>query len=474
MKPVPAIPVIKASPGQRAIASLVELNMSPDGQAMADLVGDVFQALLQVNPVVTDAPPPERAANARLMEYFINSPSGQSTRTVTVGNLPAVIASTPLVFAGLTSPEVIREALEKQERADRAAQEARANEAVAGLLRGQPDAERFRQHAEELNALASRLADEATEQLGAALSDPLIITAIAENTRRAENTARDVCAATIGFDLQPGAPELTNPQAALNFSVKVLGNPTVAKVARMAGRLRGVALSARRTRRVAAAVPRQSGRTQRLQDALPGELAKLHPDAPPVIRAKGAAEFAEAGLVGRVPNRDRKERGPFVVAVDNSGSMRGEPEIVSKAIAIAIAQLAKAEGRQGVLFLFSSSGDRVVKADVQDWQSVMDFAATSIYGGTDFAAALKTAMRFLHELGPQSDLLFITDGVGYLDPGTIAELAKFRRENDTRLYFVAVRTIVPHGLNPDLVVYTSDILQDAQSIAGSLGAGLEL
>lgn len=107
-------------------------------------------------------------------------------------------------------------------------------------------------------------------------------------------------------------------------------------------------------------------------------------------------------------------RGPILLLLDTSGSMRGEPELLSKALCLAVLRLALTQGRRCLLVAFGA-GRQLRTADLCD---VSDPALAEVLGGrfaggTDPSKALESAL----DLGVESaDLFMVSDAQFVVGP----------------------------------------------------------
>jgi len=105
--------------------------------------------------------------------------------------------------------------------------------------------------------------------------------------------------------------------------------------------------------------------------------------------------------------------GPFVICVDTSGSMSGQPERVAKTLAFVLLRAALQEGRACFLINFST---RIETLDLTEMTrslpSLLSFLKRSFHGGTDVAPALEEALRQLQrESFERADVLVVSDFV---------------------------------------------------------------
>ncbi|HVZ32792.1 MAG TPA: VWA domain-containing protein, partial [Polyangiaceae bacterium] len=105
------------------------------------------------------------------------------------------------------------------------------------------------------------------------------------------------------------------------------------------------------------------------------------------------------------------ERGPMVIVLDTSGSMRGKPEEVAKTAVLALLRVALEEDRACYLVNFSS---QIRCADLSNLREqlpeLLRFLKFSFHGGTDLNPALKECLRVLDEgRYRDADVLVVSD-----------------------------------------------------------------
>ncbi len=128
-----------------------------------------------------------------------------------------------------------------------------------------------------------------------------------------------------------------------------------------------------------------------------------------------------------------KDKGPFIIAVDTSGSMHGEPEFLAKVIAFAITRIAINEKRKAFLISFSTGIETFELTDIQNSLSkLIDFLQMSFHGGTDVSEAVLEALKQMKtENYEKADLLIISDGVfGNLSSNTIKSINELKKKGN--------------------------------------------
>ena len=112
--------------------------------------------------------------------------------------------------------------------------------------------------------------------------------------------------------------------------------------------------------------------------------------------------------------RPTAERGPILLCVDSSGSMRGTREDVAKAIAIECMRQARSQERDCYAFAFAGD-DEVAELelnhDPESLATLMGFLERTFNGGTEFNVPLTRCLERLHDAKwANSDILLVTDG----------------------------------------------------------------
>ncbi|HEU5295578.1 MAG TPA: VWA domain-containing protein [Burkholderiaceae bacterium] len=202
---------------------------------------------------------------------------------------------------------------------------------------------------------------------------------------------------------------------------------------------------------------RFSSRPERM---LAGEAVMLHH---PVLRKLWRARHAEARLLSweteavltdwrldpraarpqpATPEAEALERGPIIVCLDTSGSMRGAPENIAKATVIAALRAAH-EARRGCKLIAFGGPDEVIERDLghgeAGLQALLDLMAQAFDGGTDIQTPIERAITCVHDARwASADLLIVSDGEFGCVPGTLERLQRARAELGLRVQGVLV------------------------------------
>ncbi len=136
------------------------------------------------------------------------------------------------------------------------------------------------------------------------------------------------------------------------------------------------------------------------------------------------------------------ERGPFLLCLDTSGSMRGAPELIAKAVALAAVRAAHA-GRRGCRLIAFGGPGELVERDLgpgaEGLQALMDLMAQNFDGGTDVQSPIEAAIERVHEARWRgADLLIVSDGEFGCVPHTLQRLDDARTRFGLRVQGVLV------------------------------------
>ena len=201
--------------------------------------------------------------------------------------------------------------------------------------------------------------------------------------------------------------------------------------------------------------------TSRIESMLAAEAALLRH---PVMRRLWRARHAEARLLGWQTQAELVDwrpdplarsrstlrpappqplaRGPVILCLDTSGSMRGAPERIAKAVVIAAVRAAHDNGRACLLLAFGGPGElveRTLGAEAAGLQALMDTMDQAFDGGTDVQTPIERAIEQVHTQAWRSaDLLIVSDGEFGCMPATLQRLDDARERLGLRVHGVLV------------------------------------
>lgn len=133
--------------------------------------------------------------------------------------------------------------------------------------------------------------------------------------------------------------------------------------------------------------------------------------------------YADEGLcLYDMKGKKSKGKGSLIICLDNSGSMQGPKEETSKAITVALMEIAMVQKRDFVVVMFGGPDDECKIFEIPKGKCTFEqlveigehFLCSS---GTDFEKPLAEAMKYLEkDKYPGGDIVFITDGVCSVSP----------------------------------------------------------
>ena len=164
-------------------------------------------------------------------------------------------------------------------------------------------------------------------------------------------------------------------------------------------------------------------------------------------RALFALKYSQKTLLTKDFTAHRKDigKGPIVMYIDVSGSMGGEPEIWSKAIAFVIAEQALKEKRSVQINLFDTriEGSVTLESDRTNNTKLLDFVGTwSLGGGTSFNAVIAHALDKA-DIKDKADILMITDGHSDVTDIFINRLNKVKQTTGVQWSTICVNSSAP-------------------------------
>ena len=142
------------------------------------------------------------------------------------------------------------------------------------------------------------------------------------------------------------------------------------------------------------------------------------------------------------------DKGPFILAIDSSGSMQGFPEKCAKALAYGLMQIALAEQRDCYVIMFSTELITYELTKKDGLREVLNFLSYSFHGGTDMAAALQQAVKQMTEDKYQNaDLVVLSDFIAPAPPSDLLDTIKQLKIQKNRFHALKLSS---YG-NPELM-----------------------
>jgi uncharacterized protein with von Willebrand factor type A (vWA) domain len=264
----------------------------------------------------------------------------------------------------------------------------------------------------------------------------------------------------------PGAPGSNDPAAVAALFKRVRGDGALRRICDLAGRFRRVAQSKQRMKAshglddVVGVEP--GGDVSRL---LPSELVRL---AVPELELDTIRRIVERQAQCREHHAvEPAGKGPVVVCLDESGSMSGEKIHTAKAMALALAWVARSQRRWCALVAYSGdSGERLLPLPPGRWDEarLLDWLAAFIGRGSDIDVPVRELPRMYAALNAPpgvTDVVFVTDAKCRLPAEVREAFLVWKRSARARLVTLVVgndpgdlagvsdEVHVVHSLGPD-------------------------
>jgi uncharacterized protein with von Willebrand factor type A (vWA) domain len=263
--------------------------------------------------------------------------------------------------------------------------------------------------------------------------------ALAEATKEVEDAKEAAAALGMGA----GAPGSNDPRAIAALFKRVRSDPTLRRICELAGRYRRVAQSKQRQKSVHGMDDMVGVTTDgELGRLLPHELAKL---AIPEFEDDTLRRLVERQTMCReYASVEPVAKGPIIVSVDESGSMEGEKAHTAKALALALAWIARMQKRWCGLVAYSGdSGERVLSLPPGRWDehALMSWLEEFIGGGSSIDIPIREMPRIYEQLKApvgKTDVLFITDAICRLPDKLKQEFISWKQSVQARLITLVI------------------------------------
>jgi uncharacterized protein with von Willebrand factor type A (vWA) domain len=284
--------------------------------------------------------------------------------------------------------------------------------------------------------------------------------ALTEATKEVEEAKEAAAALGMG----PGSPGSNDAKAIAALFKRVRSDPELRRICELAGRYRRVAQSKQR-RKLVHGMDDVVGVTTDgdLSRLLPHELAKL---AIPEFEDDALRRLVERQTMCReYHSTEPVAKGPVIVCVDESGSMEGEKVHTAKALALALAWIARQQKRWIALIAYSGdSGERLLALPPDKWNEValMDWLAQFIGLGSNLDVPVRELPHYYEELrAPKgsTDVVFVTDALCRIGPAVRHRFNAWKEEARARLITLVI------GSSPGDLTEISDEVHQVDSLA---------
>lgn len=141
-------------------------------------------------------------------------------------------------------------------------------------------------------------------------------------------------------------------------------------------------------------------------------------------------------------NKSNKNRGPMVICLDTSGSMKGLPENIAKATVLECLKVAYKEQRRCYVYLFGSKkevSELDLTLDASGINDLLNFLTMSFGGGTDAEGPLNKALEKCDsEDWHKADILLVSDGEFPVSPGLSRRISNRREKQGLQVHGIQI------------------------------------
>ncbi|WP_219846893.1 VWA domain-containing protein [Vibrio campbellii] len=141
-------------------------------------------------------------------------------------------------------------------------------------------------------------------------------------------------------------------------------------------------------------------------------------------------------------NNRNKKRGPMVICLDTSGSMKGLPENIAKATVLECLKVAYTEKRRCYVYLFGSQkevSELDLTLDASGFNDLLNFLTMSFGGGTDAEGPLYKALEKCDsEEWYKADVLLVSDGEFPVTSGLSRKISNRREKQGLQVHGIQI------------------------------------
>lgn len=270
--------------------------------------------------------------------------------------------------------------------------------------------------------------------------------AIAGAVASAEEEVQECKDAQEAFGLGPGSDgSRCDPKRISQLFKQVRRSRELRRICELAGKYRRLAQSRQRQKTVHGYDDMvgvvQDGDISRL---LPQELAMLDD---PIFSDDAYRRLAERQMMCReYQGSEPVARGPIMIVLDESGSLAGEKIYKAKALALALAWIARKQNRWCCLIAYSGdSGERLLTLQPGKWDEIllMHWLSQFIGRGSDLDLPLRELPGYYRDLKcppGKTDVIMVTDGVVRIPSAVRAHFLEWKREVCAKVISIIVGT----------------------------------
>lgn len=269
--------------------------------------------------------------------------------------------------------------------------------------------------------------------------------AVGRAVNKAADEVEELSEDAAALGLGPGNPGSNDAATIAALFKRVRSNPMLKRICELAGRYRRMAQSKQRLKTthgyddmVGVTLDGDVGRL------LPHELAKLTMEE---FELEALRRLVERQMMCRQYQAvERVAKGPILIVVDESGSMMGAKVQTAKALALALAWVARQQRRWAGLVAFSGeSGERLLGLPPGRWDedALMDWLTQFIGRGSSCDIPVRELPDYYRRLGcplGRTDVILITDALAYIELEWQSRFNAWKKEVRARIISLVVES----------------------------------
>ncbi|MCJ7816358.1 MAG: VWA domain-containing protein [Candidatus Aenigmarchaeota archaeon] len=275
-------------------------------------------------------------------------------------------------------------------------------------------------------------------------NSPAIRSAMRQALNQAAEETKETHDFMMGWGIEPGSLQQMPYEDKIELARKIRNSPVLRQVSKIVGRMK--LLLASKQKQKITKVPEEIVDISQGDDIMrtvPSDMMlMMDEDTEPLFIRK----FTEKQLqTYELEGKEKQGEGPIIVCVDNSGSMSGEPEIVSKAIAYALLDLASKKKRRFACIHFGAENEYEVfeiTPDMKGDERIKTIISMLSYfrgGGTCYETPLEQTIKIMEkDEYRRGGCIFISDGECDISDKFLEQYKKVKKDKDFRCIGILV------------------------------------
>lgn len=300
--------------------------------------------------------------------------------------------------------------------------------------------------------------------------------ALRKGMEDAEKDAKDFSDFCTGWGSEAGTPTKMPFREKIKLAEQLRNSHKLKQIAEIVGRMKRLAIAKQKSKTTK--IPEEIIDVEignNLDRILPSELVLL---AMPETELVFLKKYTNNELLQyKMSGKERVGRGPIVVCVDNSGSMSGQREIWSKAVALGLLHLAIQQKRHFACIHFGSTVGRTIKFTPKEdsnerLKKIIEMCEYFEGGGTDFQEPIDEAFEVITRSDDykKADLVMITDGECDVNDDWLEDYLGNKKIMELKTISVNLGGYESEVLNKlsDIVIPVEELTTDDTKVAGEV------